>query len=298
MATLATAVSGVPAADKALARLERREKFVLFAFLVPALVTLLFFYIYPLFSFLAQSLFDPDFTLVNYKEAVTRNIYAKVLWRTLKISTYTTLGCLLIGYPVAFVMAHSTGMVRIVTVTLVLVPFWTSVLARMYAWYVLLGRQGVFNQALQGSGITNEPVPMLFNQFSVLVGMIHYMAPYMILPMFAVMVGMPKSLVDAAATLGANRLRAFWHVYLPLSLPGVGAGCLLTFIISIGFFITPALLGGPKDVLLAQLIELEINEHLDWAFAATLSALLLVVTIGLYLVYDRLLSVERIYEGR
>ncbi len=283
---------------KTLSRLARNEKFILLLFLVPAFAMLLCFYVYPLVSFLGLSIFDPDFTLEHYRTAFTQRIYANVLWETIELSALTTLGCLVLGYPIAFVMANSSNVWRIALAAFVLVPFWTNVLVRMYAWLVLLGRHGVINNLLMGSGIIDEPLPMMFNRFAVFVGLVHYMLPYMIIPIFAVMAGIPRALVDAATTLGANRYRAFWHVYFPLSLPGVGAACLLTFIITAGFFITPALLGGPKDVMLAQLIELEITESLDWPFGATLSAVLLAVTIAFYLIYDRLLNVERIYEAR
>ncbi len=286
----------LPSAD--FARLERRERMILFAFLLPAIVVLVVFFVIPLITFLWQSLFDPDFTLEHYVRAFTRPIYVKILWRTLLVSTYTAIGCLVIGYPVAFVMAHSSGWLRMAVVALVLIPFWTNILVRMFAWMALLGRHGVFNENLIALGIIDRPIPMLFNEFSVLVGMIHFMLPYMILPIYSVMTGIPRDLTDAAANLGANAYRAFWRVYFPLSLPGVGAGCLLVFIISLGFFVTPALLGGPKNTMLAQIIELEISDTLNWGFGAALSTILLTVTIALYALYDRLMSVERIYEGK
>ncbi len=285
-------------AAAAFARLERKERLILLAFLLPAIAVLLFFFVIPLITFLWQSLFDPDFTLKHYVRAFTQPIYLKILWRTLLVSSYTTIGCLLIGYPIAFVMAHSSGWLRMTVVSLVLIPFWTNILVRMFAWMALLGRHGVFNENLLALGIIDKPIPMLFNEFSVLVGMIHFMLPYMILPVYSVMTGIPRSLTDAAANLGANSYRAFWRVYFPLSLPGVGAGSLLVFIISLGFFVTPALLGGPQNTMLAQIIELEISDTLNWGFAAALSTILLTVTIALYTVYDRLMSVERIYEGR
>ena len=221
----------------------------------------------------------------------------KILWKTLKVSAWTTVLCFAIGYPVAFVMAHATGKMKITIIAFVLIPFWTSVLVRMFAWMALLGRDGVINRALIHMGLTDQPLEMLFTQFAVLVGMVHYMLPYMILPIFAVMMGIPKNLMDAAANLGAPPIKVFWRVYLPLSLPGIGAGGLLVFIISMGFYVTPALLGGAKDVLLAQIIEQQISDTLNWGFAAALSAILLAVTIVLFLFYDRLISPEKIYGG-
>jgi ABC-type spermidine/putrescine transport system permease subunit I len=285
------------ASARQLARLERNEKLALFAFLVPALGLLVIFFLYPLVSFLAQGLFDPGFTTEHFDKAFGRPVYMKILWKTLRISAYTTILCFVIGYPVAFVMAHATGKTKMLIVVFVLIPFWTSVLVRMFAWMALLGRDGVINRALMHLNITDEPISMLFTQFAVLVGMVHYMLPYMILPVFAVMTGIPKNLMDAASNLGASPLRVFTRVYFPLSLPGIGAGGLLVFIISMGFYVTPALLGGPKDVLLAQIIEQQISDTLNWGFAAALSAILLSVTIVLYFFYDRLISPEKIYGG-
>ena len=285
------------ASAKQLSRLERNEKLALFAFLVPALALLAVFFLYPMVSFLAQSIFDPDFTTEHFDKAFGRPVYLKILWKTLRVSAYTTILCFAIGYPVAFVMAHATGKAKMAIIVFVLIPFWTSVLVRMFAWMALLGRDGVINRALMHVGLTDQPLEMLFTQFAVLVGMVHYMLPYMILPIFAVMTGIPKNLMDAASNLGAPPGKVFWRVYFPLSLPGVGAGGLLVFIISMGFYVTPALLGGAKDVLLAQIIEQQISDTLNWGFAAALSAILLAVTIVLFLFYDRLISPEKIYGG-
>ncbi|MFK5997295.1 MAG: ABC transporter permease [Rhodobacterales bacterium] len=285
------------ASAKQLAKLERNEKLALFGFMVPALALLAVFFLYPMISFLAQSLFDPQFTTEHFDKTFGRPVYMKILWKTLRISAYTTILCFIIGYPVAFMMAHAKGKTKMVIVVFVLIPFWTSVLVRMFAWMALLGRDGVINRALMHLHITDEPISMLFTQFAVLVGMVHYMLPYMILPVFAVMTGIPKNLMDAASNLGASPLRVFTRVYFPLSLPGIGAGGLLVFIISMGFYVTPALLGGPQDVLLAQIIEQQISDTLNWGFAAALSTVLLGVTIVLYFFYDRLISPEKIYGG-
>lgn len=283
------------APSRALAKLERNEKLALFAFLAPALLLLAVFFLYPLLSFLAQSIFDPDFTREHFDKAFGRKVYLKILLKTLKISTWTTVLCFLIGYPVAFVMAHARGKMKIIIITFVLIPFWTSVLVRMFAWMALLGRDGVINRALMHLNLTEQPLEMLFTQFAVLVGMVHFMLPYMILPIYAVMTGIPGNLMDAASNLGASPRKVFWRVYFPLSLPGVGAGGLLVFIISMGFYVTPALLGGAQDVMLAQIIEQQISDTLNWGFAAALSMILLAVTIVLYFFYDRLISPEKIY---
>ena len=235
MTDLASASVLQGASTKELLKLERNEKLALFAFLAPALFLLAIFFLYPLLSFLAQSIFDPNFTLEHFAKAAGRPAYLKILLKTLKISAWTTILCFAIGYPVAFVMAHATGKTKIIIVAFVLIPFWTSVLVRMFAWMALLGRDGVINRALLHMGLVDQPVEMLYTQFAVLVGMVHYMLPYMILPVFAVMVGIPRNLMDAAANLGAPPIKVFCRVYFPLSLPGIGAGGLLVFIISMGF---------------------------------------------------------------
>lgn len=280
-----------------LRRLERREQYVQFNFLIPCLFFLLLFFFLPIGFFLSRSLFDPGFTIEHYVKAFSRPLYMAILWKTLKLSFYTTLVCLVLAYPVAFVMAHARGKLKLAILILVLIPFWTNILVRMFAWLALLGSNGVINTNLMTLGLIDEPLHLLYNFFSVILGMTHYMLPFMILPIYSVMAAIPSNLTDAAANLGASPWRAFLRVYLPLSLPGIGAGCLLVFILSLGFFITPALMGGPRDTMFAQIIEIQINQMLDWGFAAALSTILLVITIALYLVYDRLLSVEKIYGG-
>lgn len=278
-------------------RLQRREQFVQLNFLIPCLLFLFLFFFLPLGIFLSQSLFDPDFTTEHYRKAFERPLFRTILWRTLLLSFYTTVVCLVLAYPVAFVMANTKGKLRLIILVLVLIPFWTNILVRMFAWMAILGRNGVINSNLTAMGLIDQPLPLLYNFFSVLLGMTHYMLPFMILPIYAVMAGIPSHLTAAAANLGATPLRAFLRVYLPLSLPGVGAGCLLVFILSLGFFITPALMGGPRNTMFAQIIEVQINQMLDWGFAAALSTILLVITVALYIAYDRLLSADKIYGG-
>jgi ABC-type spermidine/putrescine transport system permease subunit I len=168
----------------------------------------------------------------------------------------------------------------------------------MYAWMSLLGHNGIFNRLFMGGGIISEPIPMMFNRFGVLVGMVHFMLPYMVLSIYAVMSGIPHVYMQAGANLGAPPLKRFVKIYLPLSMPGIGAGCLLVFILALAFYITPALLGGLKDTMIAQIIEQQMKETFDWAFAAALSTILIIVTTTLYVIYQKVMSVERIYEGK
>lgn len=276
-------------------RLNRREQWVQMNFLVPCLLFLVLFFFVPLAMFLSNAFFDPGFTLEHFEKAFTRPLYMNTLVKTLKLSLTTTIVCVILAYPVAFVITHTSGKVKTAILILVLIPFWTNILVRMFAWLAILGRNGVINSNLIAIGAIDEPISLLYNYFAVVLGMTHYMLPFMILPIYSVMAAIPANLTDAAANLGATPFRAFLRVFLPLSLPGVGAGCLLVFILSLGFFITPALMGGAKDTMFAQIIEIQINQMLNWGFAAALSTILLVLTIILYLVYDRLLGVDRIY---
>jgi len=284
---------------KDLAKLERREKLIYFAFLLPLLVYLAVFFIYPLFTFLPISFyFDGAFSFDKYLKAFTKPVYLRILRTTFEISALTTVIALVLGYPIAYLFTNATGKMKGIITVFIILPFWTSIIVRMYAWMSLLGYNGIFNRLFIAGGIISEPFPMMFNRFGVLVGMVHFMLPYMILSIYAVMSGIPPDYMQAGANLGAPPLRRFIRIYLPLSMPGVGAGCLLVFIISLGFFITPALLGGLKDTMIAQIIEQEMAQTFDWPFAAALSTILIVVTTTLYIIYSRLMSVERIYEGK
>lgn len=268
------------------------------AFVSPAFVFLAILFVYPVASFLLRGVFDPGFTLEHYARVFMTSAYREVVWYTIKISGITTIVCLLMAYPMAMVMANASTRIRYVLFVFVLIPFWTNVLARMYGWMVLLGRNGVINQFLQGIGLTDEPVSLMFNEFGVVVGMAHYMLPFMILPLYSVMSGIGSDLIQAGHTLGAGPVRAFWRIYFPLSLPGVGAGCILVFIISAGFFVTPALLGGPQNTMISQLIEQQANQTFNWAFAAALSGTLLLIGLIFYIGYNRFLSEERWYGSR
>jgi putative spermidine/putrescine transport system permease protein len=293
------ALTGRVSIIKDLAKLERREKLIYFAFLLPLLVYLAVFFIYPLITFLPTSVyFEGAFTFDKYVKAFTKPVYLRILRTTFEISALTTLITLVLGYPIAYLFTNVTGKMKGVITVFIILPFWTSIIVRMYAWMSLLGYNGIFNRLFIEGGIISEPFPMMFNRFGVLVGMVHYMLPYMILSIYAVMSGIPPDYMQAGANLGAPPIKRFIRIYLPLSMPGIGAGCLLVFIISLGFFITPALLGGLKDTMIAQIIEQEMSQTFDWPFAAALSTILIVVTTTLYIIYSRLMSVERIYEGK
>jgi len=279
-------------------RLERRERLATLCYLAPSLVFLAIFFFLPILAFLWRGFFSTHFTMQFYLKAFTEPVYLLVLLRTLWVCLLTGILCLTLGYPVAYLLATGSNLVRTIILALILIPFWTNVLVRVFAWISLLGRHGIINSALIRFGVTQEPLPLLYNTFAVLVGLTHVTLPYMIFPCYAIMRNIPASLVNAAENLGASPWRAFVRIYFPLSLPGAAAGFLLVFIITGGFFITPALMGGgsASGVLLSQVIEREISDSNNWSFAAALSGILLVVTVALYLVYDHLTSRDKADE--
>jgi len=288
-----------PSFAKQLAKLERREKLIYFAFVAPLLVYLAVFFIYPLISFLPTSFYyEGAFSFDKYLRAFTRPVYLRILRTTFSIAISTTLITLLLAYPLAYWFTNATGKTKGIITALIILPFWTSIIVRMYAWMSLLGHNGIFNRLFIQGGIITEPIPMMFNRFGVLVGMVHFMLPYMVLSIYAVMSGIPPDYMRAGANLGAAPLKRFVKIYLPLSMPGIGAGCLLVFILALAFYITPALLGGLKDTMIAQIIDQEMRETFDWPFAAALSTVLIVITTTLYIIYQKVMSVESIYEGK
>jgi len=246
----------------------------------PALVLLFVFFLFPVVRMLGFSL--EAGTLDWYAKALGEQLYLRVFWNTFEIAVFVTAVCLLLGYPLGFLIATTTPGWATLGFIFVLLPLWTSVLVRTYAWMVLLGRNGVFNRLLIDWGVVSDPVPMLHNFTGVLIGMVHVLLPYMVLPVYGAVRRLDPALVAAAQGLGASNWRIFWRIYLPLTLPGIFAGSVIVFVLSLGFFITPALLGGGKVMMVAVLIEQEVHQTLNWPLAAALSAVLLALTLGVY----------------
>ena len=267
------------------------------ALLLPALGFLLFFYAYPVARLLTLSIFDPDFTLRHYQIALTTPTYIAVLGTTLDISLRTTLLALVIGYPLAYLLATTTVKTRNILIIAVVLPYFTSILVRSYAWLVILGRHGILNEGMIAMGIIDDPIKMIYNTAGVIVGMTHIMLPVMVLALYAVMRGINLDYLKVSESLGANSVQTFFRIYFPLSLPGIGAGCLLVFIFSVGFYVTPALLGGLKDTMLSMLIATQVQELLQWGFAGALSLILLTVTLCIFLVFNRVMGLDRIWGG-
>jgi putative spermidine/putrescine transport system permease protein len=218
--------------------------------------------------------------------------FGRILLRTFEISAVVTLWCLLLGYPLAYWLSTLPARRANVLMILVLVPFWTSILVRVAAWIVLLQSEGLVNHALQGLNLIQQPLALLFNRTGVTIAMVHILLPFMILPLYSVMKSVPATYLRAAVSLGSPPLAAFFRVYVPQTYAGVGAGVLLVFILSIGYYVTPALLGGPGDQMLSYYIAQYTNVNVNWGMACALGALLLAATLVLYALYRRVTKAE------
>ena len=223
-------------------------------------------------------------------ESVFRNVLGRTLW----ISAVVTLACLLLGYPVALFISRQPPQRAALFLFLVLLPFWTSLLVRTVAWVVLLQREGILNNLLLSLGMIHEPLRMIFNRFAVYVAMVHVLLPFMVLPLFAVMKGISPTYERAAASLGASPFTTFRRVFLPQTLPGIAAGCLMVFIQALGYYITPALVGGANDQMISYVIAFYASRTVNWGMAAALSIMLLAATVALYAVYNRMVGLERL----
>jgi len=249
------------------------------------------------------SRWTPDYLLTSVdlrrdaKGAIERvepeqRAFGRILVRTFEISLIVTLWCLLLAYPLAYWLTTLSARQANVLMILVLVPFWTSILVRVAAWIVLLQSEGLVNHALQNLHLINQPLALLFNRTGVVIAMVHILLPFMILPLYSVMQSVPPTYLRAAVSLGSPPLAAFFRVYVPQTYAGIGAGALLVFILSIGYYVTPALLGGPDDQMLSYYIAQYTNVNVNWGMACALGALLLGATLVLYAIYRRVTNSE------
>lgn len=264
---------------------------------VPLVLFLLLVFVAPLAVILARSFTDPVTGLQNYRDFFGSPVYADVLVNTFRISGLVTLLTLVLGFPYAYLMTLASPFWRGVMLVAVLIPFWTSLLVRTFAWVLMLNNTGVVNEFLLSIGLIDEPLTLIRNQTGVIVGMVQVMLPYAVLPMYATMRGIDRRLVQAAEGLGARPVSAFWRVYAPLTAPGVIAASLLVFISSIGFYVTPALLGGPRDVMIGELIVQQLSAVLRWGFASALAVILLLVTGALLLLVSRFVNIGKLLGG-
>jgi ABC-type spermidine/putrescine transport system permease subunit I len=264
----------------------------------PLLFLFIIFYLYPLVSLIPESVIKGGhFTSEHYVHFFKQPLYSHVLIRTLRIGLMATVISFIIGYPFAYFLSEIRNQkLSNFLLVLVLLPFFTSILVRSYSWTVLFQTKGIINNFLLSHGLIREPLALMYNEPAVLIGMVHVLLPFMVLPIHSVLKNLDKNLIRAARNLGAGPLRAFSKVTFPLSLPGVGAGVIMVFILSLGFFITPALLGGPKTLMITTLIDQQINRLMNWEFAAAIAVVLLLATILMMVIFDRLVGLDKVYK--
>ncbi len=228
-----------------------------------------------------------------------RRIHMILMLRTLQISLLVTLFCLFLGYPIAYLLATLPARTSNLLLILVLLPFWTSILVRTTAWIAMLQSQGVVNDLLVYFGITDDGsrYSLIYNKLGTLIAMTHILLPFMVLPLYSVMKGIPPSYVRAAKSLGATNWTAFWRVYAPQTIPGIGAGAILVFIVAIGYYITPALVGGQEGTMISNTIDDHMRKSLNWSLASALGGVLMIVVLTLYWLYDRVVGIDNMKLG-
>ncbi|MEA2947099.1 MAG: putative spermidine/putrescine transport system permease protein [Alphaproteobacteria bacterium] len=260
----------------------------------PAVVSIVVLFVIPIGYVLLLSVTDPNVSLDHYRRLFTVPLYANVLLNTFKTSLTVTVACLLLGYPLAYVMARRNDVVAAIFLIIVGLSFWSGFVVRTYAWLIILGNKGPITAgyALAGWG---KPPQLLFTSFSSMLGMTHILLPYMVLALYGVMRKIEPSYLRAAESLGARPFGAFRHVFLPLSLPGVVNGSILVFTMCLGFYITPILLGTPKDMMISQLISQQIEDLLAWGFASAIAVVLLACTLVLLGLYNRFAGLDRLW---
>ena len=277
---------------------ERRERLTFLGLSGPALFVVTVLVFLPVgWLFWLSLVDDGQLSLVHYRRLANATHFS-IFYTTFEISVLVTVLALLLGYPLAYLMSQLPPRWAGICMIFVLIPFWTSLLVRTYAWLVLLQRRGLVNETLQSLGIIAEPLRLMHNYTGTVIGMLHIMLPFMILPLYASLRAVDQNYMRAAANLGASPVRAFWTVFFPLSLPGVMAGSLLVFILSLGFYVTPALLGGGRVILVSMKIQQNAGLYFDWGAASSLGVILLVITFLIFWILGRFMRIERLFGGR
>jgi ABC-type spermidine/putrescine transport system permease subunit I len=282
--------------EAALTQLARREHYTFFGLTLPYLFLVGAMIIIPIgwlffLSFIGR---DGSFSFENYERMINSKAYFRIFLTTFKISMLTTLFCALLGYPLAYFMSQIPRKWANICMIGVLIPFWTSLLVRTYAWLVLLQKKGLVNSIAIDIGLISEPIKFVHNTSGTLIGMVHIMLPFLILPLYANMRAIDTHCVKAAASLGATPTRAFWTVFFPLSIPGLLAGLLIVFVLCLGFYVTPAVLGGGKVIMAAMKISSNIELYFSWGAASALGVVLLVVTMVILFIASKLVSLDQL----
>lgn len=251
----------------------------------------------PLANILWLSVADPQPGLQNYAALVQKESIHRLLWTTVRVCAVTTVVSVALGYSIAYAMVHARQASRQKMLLLILISFWISVLVRTFSWLMILGRNGLVNNGLTSMGLISEPLPFVRNELGVLIGMVHYMTPYAVLPLLASMQSIDGRVLAASRNLGATATQTFWRIYLPLTRPGLVAATVLVFILSLGFYVTPAVLGGGKVLMIAEYISVQVLVTLKWGVASMLAVLMLVSVLGLLFLMSRFMKLSTIFGG-
>lgn len=249
--------------------------------LTPLLAFLAFAYVLPFAGVIGWSVTLPQPGLQNYETAVSDPLILSVFWRTLRICAIVTVVSVVMGYILSLLWVRGSPLVRTVTELCILIPFWISVLTRAFGWLALLSHRGLINGWLESLGLIDDPLRLVRNEFGVVVGMVHFMIPFAVFPLASAMRSVDERVLLAARGMGASRTRAFWQVFLPMTGAGIMGAALLVFVFAIGFFITPAILGGGRSVMIAELIYLRIFQSPDWGLASAMSVILMIAISAL-----------------
>lgn len=277
-----------------LSRLTEKTNLWPWLLLAPLGLFMFVFFVIPLADVAIMSVMDPELTFANYRKVLTGSLYQRVFLNTFLTAAFVTACCLIVGYPLAYLMAHSRPRTAMLILLLVTMSFWTSFLVRTYAWMVILGNNGPLIAFLQAIGIEQSP-QLLFTRFSSTLAMVHILAPYMIMNIYSVMKKIDPVLIRSAQSLGAKGFSLFRHVYLPLTAPGIANGSVLVFVICLGFYVTPVLLGSPREQMVAGLIGHQIEEFLAFGLGSAMAMVLLAATLVILAIYHRRFGLDKLW---
>lgn len=292
-------MSVVAEQERLIARDARRERDRLLALMLPALTLVAILLLLPLGWLTWQSFVgDSGLTFEHYARLIEDSTYSKSFVLTFEISALVTALAILLGYPLSYMLCQLPPRWAAFGLALVIVPFWTSLLVRTYAWMVLLQRRGLINKTLLDLGVIDQPLAFVHNITGTTIGMLHIMLPFMVLPLYATMRAIDPELMRAAANLGGNPRYAFWHVFFPLSRPGLLAGTTLVFVICLGFYVTPELLGGGRVVMVSMLVQRNVELYFQWGAASSVAVVLLIIVFAAFAFLNRFLAVERVFGAR
>ena len=274
-------------------RYRRREQGLMLLLASPAVIVIVALVVLPVGWLMGQSFYDGGFTLEHYKRIFSEDIYWRSFLLTFRIAFTVTVLTLILGYPVAYAAAHARRPWDMLILSFVILPFWTSVLVRAYAWLVLLQRTGVANQVLERFGLISDPLALVHNELGTVIATVHILLPFMVLPLYSTMQKIPRDLMLAGASLGGGPLHTFLRVFLPLSLPGVIAGLTLVFVLTLGFYITPELLGGGRTIMISMVVSRNVELYNQWGAASAIGVVLLVCVLAIFMVVGRIIPLDK-----